>query len=106
MGVAVMRFYSCWLLADADEAPAIHTIVTTKERQLAEWPHLILKDVDGDDVNKLERMLRPKEKGRRGTVGVGGKLLAKSKFTATPFTCVCLVNADFVQRLAALDEPA
>jgi hypothetical protein len=77
-----MRFHSCWLLADEADAAAIRSTVPTGERPLTDWPHLILKGVDAMDVNKLERILRPRQKGVRSTVG--GKLLAEGKRTATP----------------------
>ncbi len=100
-----MNFYACWFLADVEDAAAIRSI-TAKKRELAEWPHLILKGADGPDINKLESLTRPKKKkgepaGKR--FAAGGKLLNRGKMTDDPFTCVSQVDAEFTQRLMALD---
>jgi hypothetical protein len=97
-----MRFLVCWFLADTGDADAIRSVVTSGERTQDEWPHLVLPGVDGPDVNKLERLARPKRTGGRS--GTGGKLLVRGKLTETPFTAVSQVAPEFVQRLAALDE--
>ncbi len=99
-----MRFYVCWFLAEAEDATAIRSIATSRARQLEEWPHLILPGVDGPEVNTLERLARPKRP--KGSSGIGGELLARSKMSDTPFTAVSRVPPEFVQALAALDEPA
>lgn len=94
-------FYACWFLAEPDDAAAIRSIVTTKERRLTEWPHLVIKQVDAQDINKLERLARAKKKG-----AVGGKMLVRGKITDNPFVAVSEVAASFLQGLAALDDAA
>lgn len=99
-----MRTFVYWFQAAADDAAAIRSIATTGERKREEWPHVALPGVDGPDVNKLERLARPKRP--KGSSKIGGALLDRSKLTATPFTCVSLVSPEFVQLLADLAEPA
>lgn len=99
------RFHVCWLAADEVDGAAIRIAATageTGERRLSDWPHLVLRGVDGQDVNKLERLVRPKRKGER--LPVGGKLLVRGKMTEEPFTCVSLVEASFLQALDNLTD--
>jgi hypothetical protein len=42
--LSVMKFHVAWILAD---------------EQKADWSHLATRDIDGMDMNKLERLLRP-----------------------------------------------
>jgi hypothetical protein len=95
-----MSFYAAWVLAEQADAAAVRTTVTTKEHQLEEWEHLILKGVDGPEINKLERLVRPRVKGKKVTMG--GQLLVRGKFTDEPFTCVSRVAPEFVDRLASM----
>jgi hypothetical protein len=97
-----MRFHACWLLADEADAGAIRASVTTGGRPLTDWPHLAVREVDGMDVNALERLVRPRRRGERPAVG--GKLLCKGKTTDEPFVSVSRVEPAFVQGLAALGE--
>ena len=99
-----MRYLVCWFLAPPGDAAAIRSTVTTQARRRDEWPHLVLPGVDGPDVNKLERLARPKRP--KGSSKVGGELLDRGKMTETPFTAVSRVAPEFVQALAALDGPA
>jgi hypothetical protein len=99
-----MRFYVCWFLAGAEDAAAIRSVATSGARKVEEWPHLILPVVDAPDVNKLERLARPKRP--KGSSKIGGEFLDRSKMTDTPFTAVSRVAPEFVEVLAALDEPA
>ena len=80
------------------------TTVTTKERKREEWPHLVVKGVDSADMNKLEKLARPKR--GKGTSKIGGEFLDRGKITDTPFTGVSTMTPEFVAALAALDAPA
>jgi hypothetical protein len=99
MGVYVWLF-----LAPVKDAAAIRTTVTTKERKREEWPHLVVKGVDGPDMNKLEKLVRPKR--GKGTSKLGGEMLDRSKMTDDPFTAVSTMTPEFVAALAALDALA
>ena len=99
-----MRYLVCWFRAPVTDAAAIRTTVTTKARKREDWTHLVLPGVDGPDVNKVERLARPKRP--KGSSKVGGELLDRGKMTDTPFTSVSRVAPEFLQALTALDEPA
>jgi hypothetical protein len=99
-----MRYLVGWFLAPAEDAGAIRSTVTTEARKRDEWPHLLLPGVDGPDVNKLEKLARPRRP--KGSSKVGGELLDRGKMSDTPFTAVSRVAPEFVQALAALDGPA
>ncbi len=99
MGVYVWLFQ-----APLKDAAAIRTTVTTKERKREDWPHLVVKGVDGPDMNKLEKLARPKR--GKGTSKLGGEMLERSKITDDPFTAVSTMTPEFVAALAALDVPA
>src|SRR5262245_52174763 len=72
-GRTIMRFYVCWFLAEAEDAAAIRTVATSGERKKEEWPHLVLPGVDAPDINKLERLARPKRP--KGSSKIGGAFL-------------------------------
>jgi hypothetical protein len=99
-----MGFYVCLFLARAEEAAAIRSVVTTGARPREAWPHLVVPKVDGPDMNKLERLARPKR--AKGSSRLGGVLLDRSKLTDTPFTAVSQMTPEFVNALAALDAAA
>ena len=99
-----MRVYVYWFLAAVEDAAAIRSVATTKARQRQEWPRLVVPGVDGPDMNKLERLARPKR--AKGSTKFGGVLLDRSKLTDTPFTAVSQIGPEFVQLLAALEAPA
>src|SRR5438270_14041105 len=94
-----MRFYVCWFLAAAEDAAAVRSVAASGARQREEWPHLVLPGVDGPDLNKLERLARPKR--AKGSSKIGGELLDRSKMSDTPFTAVSRVSPEFVEILAA-----
>jgi hypothetical protein len=94
-----------WLFqADVKDAAAIRSTVTTKSRKQDEWPHLVVPGVDGPEMNKLEKLARPKR--GKGTSKLGGELLDRSKVTDDPFTAVSTMTPEFVAALAALDGSA
>jgi hypothetical protein len=99
-----MRYLVCWFLAPAADAGAIRSTATTQARKRDEWLHLVLSGVDGPDVNKLEKLARPRRP--KGSSKVGGELLDRGQMSDTPFTAVSRVAPEFVQALAALDGPA
>ena len=99
-----MRYLVCWFLAPAGDAAAIRSTSTSESRSRDEWPHVVLPGVDGPDVNKLEKLARPKRP--KGSSKIGGELLDRGKMTDTPFTAVSRVAPEFLQALAALDGPA
>jgi hypothetical protein len=99
-----MRYLVCWFLAPADDAAAIRSTVTTQARKREEWPHLVLPGVDGPDVNKLEKLARPKRP--KGSSRIGGELLDRGKASDIPFTVVSRVAPEFLQALAALGDAA
>ena len=99
MGVYVWLFQ-----APIKDAAAIRSTVTTKVRKPEEWPHLVVPGVDGPEMNKLEKLARPKRP--KGSSKLGGELLDRSKVTDTPFTAVSTMTPEFVAALAALDAPA
>jgi len=99
-----MRLFVTWFLADVAEAKAIRSIATTKERKREEWPHVPLRGVDGPDMNKLERLARPKRAKTESKIG--GIMLDKSKLTADPFTVVSQVSPELLQKLVSLDQAA
>lgn len=96
MGIYVWLFQ-----AQTKDAAAIRSTVTTKARKQEEWPHLVVSGVDGPDMNKLEKLARPKR--AKGSSRLGGELLDRSKVTDTPFTAVSTMTPEFVAALAALD---
>jgi len=71
---------------------------------LDEWPHLIVPGVDGPDMNKLEKLARPKRP--KGSSRIGGVLLDRGKATDEPFTAVSQLTPEFAAALAGLDEKA
>jgi len=94
-----------WLFqAEAEDAPAIRSIVKTKERRFEEWPHIALPGVDGPDLNKLEKLARPKRP--KGSSRLDGALLDRGKLTEEPFTAVSQLTPEFAAALASLDDPA
>jgi len=94
-----------WLFqAEAADAPAIRSIVTTKSRRFDEWPHLVVPGVDGPDMNKLEKLARPKRP--KGSSRLGGALLDRGKLTEEPFTAVSQLTPEFSAVLASLDDSA
>lgn len=97
-----MRYLVCWFLAPETEAAAIRAIALEGPAAREQWPHLVVPHVDGFDVNKLEKIARPKR--GKGTTRLGGTLLDRSKMTAEPFTSVCRVSPEFVAALALFDE--
>lgn len=99
-----MRFYVCLFGAAVDDAAAIRSVVTTGERRMDDWPHLVVPGVDGPDMNVLERLAKPKK--ARWSSRIGGELLDRSKLTATPFTAVSRLTPEFVEFLAELDPVA
>jgi hypothetical protein len=99
-----MRYLVCWFLAPREDAGAIRSIARSGASERERWPHLVVPGVDGPDMNKLERLARPKRP--KGSSRIGGELLDRGKFTDTPFTAVSLVSPEFVQVLSALDGPA
>jgi hypothetical protein len=99
-----MRFYVCWFLAAVEDAAAIRSVATTGARKREEWPYLVLPGVDGPDMNKLDRLARPKR--AKGETKIGGELLDRGKMSDTPFTAVSRVAPELVQILAALDQSA
>jgi hypothetical protein len=99
-----MPFYVCWFQAPAAEAAAIRSVVTSGERKREEWPHLILPGVDAPDVNKLEKLARPKRAKTESKIG--GTLLDRGKMTDSPFTAVSQVSPEFLQKLLAVDTAA
>ena len=99
MGVYVWLFQ-----APVKDAAAIRSTVTTQERKREEWPHLVVPGVDGPEMNKLEKLARPKRP--KGSSKLGGELLVRGKVTDTPFTAVSTMTPEFVAALAALDVPA
>jgi hypothetical protein len=99
-----MRYLVCWFLAPAGDAPAIRSTVTTQARKREEWPHLVLPGVDGPDVNRLEKLARPKRP--KGSSRIGGELLDRGKTSDTPFTAVSRVAPEFLQALSILDGAA
>src|SRR5262249_60957325 len=58
-----MSFYTDWFVADASEAEAVASIVTTEEHSFEDWPHLALKDVAEVPLTLLRGILR----GQPGT---------------------------------------
>ena len=97
-----MRYLVCWFLAPETEAAAVRSIALEGPAAREKWPHLVVPHVDGFDVNKLEKIARPKR--GKGTTRLGGILLDRSKMTAEPFTSVCRVSPEFVAALAVFDE--
>ncbi|MFO0825342.1 MAG: hypothetical protein U0792_19855 [Gemmataceae bacterium] len=97
-----MGFYVCWFIAAVEDAKAIRSIATTKARKLDEWPHLILPGVDGPDMNKAEKFVRPRRP--KGSAKIGGVLLDRGKMTEEPFTAVSQMNPEYLEALVKLDE--
>lgn len=97
-----MRVFVWWLQAPVSDAGAIRSTIASEDRKRSEWPHVALPGVDGPDMNKLEKLARPKRP--KGSAKIGGVLLDKSKLTATPFTAVSQMNPEYLQALTALDE--
>lgn len=98
-----MTVHSCWLAADEAEAKAILTAYKSGAWPLPGWTYLVLSAVDAMDVNKLERLVLPRQKGLRRPAP-GGMLLASGKRTESPFVCVCRVEPTFLQGLTALAD--
>ena len=46
-----MRVFVWLFHAAVEDAPGIRSILTTKARDFAEWPHLVVPGVDGPDMN-------------------------------------------------------
>lgn len=99
-----MRVFLWLFHAKVEEAAAIRAIVTTQARRFDEWPHLAVPGVDGPDLNKLEKLARPKRP--KGSSRLGGLLLDRGKLTEEPFTAVSQLTPEFVEALAGLDDPA
>jgi hypothetical protein len=99
-----MRVFVWLFQAEVKDASAIRSTVTTLARQQEEWKHLAIPGVDGPEMNKLEKLARPKRP--KGSSKLGGELLDRSKVTDTPFTAVSTMTPEFVAALAALDAAA
>ena len=99
-----MRVFVWLFRAAAGDAPAIRSVVTTEARRFDEWPHLAVPGVDGPDLNKLEKLARPKRP--KGSSRVGGVLLDRGKLTDEPFTAVSQFSPEFAAALAGLDDAA
>lgn len=94
----------CWFLAPITDAAAIRSTITTEARKRDEWRHLVVRGVDGPDLNQLEKLLRPKRP--KGSSRIGGELLERSKMFDTPFTAVSRVSPEFLQALTNLGNEA
>lgn len=94
------RYLVCWFLAPVEDAEAIRSTLASGDRKREEWTHLVVPGVDGQDMNVLEKLLRPKRP--KGSSRIGGQILDRSKLTAEPFTCVSQVSPEFVHALSSL----
>jgi hypothetical protein len=95
-----VSFYTDWFLADASEAEAVASIVTTEEHSFEDWPHLALKDVADVPLTLLRGILR----GQPGTpLGVDGETLFWDEGEeGEGMVSVTQVLPAFVEELAAL----
>jgi hypothetical protein len=99
-----MRVFVWLFQAEVKDASAIRSTVTTQARQQQEWTHLAIPGVDGPEMNKLEKLARPKRP--KESSKLGGELLDRSKVTDTPFTAMSTMTPEFVAALAALNAAA
>lgn len=95
-----MSIATDWLLAKTNEAEAVASIVTTEQRSLDDWPHLILEGIGELELQDLASALHPESAGPEVPTALGELLFQGSD--EGPF--VAALAEDFVERLATAPD--